>query len=334
MGCTAPRYGATHLVVKKTSAMGSGLRTFAGLALLTMGFLGTLATVLGFFGSTSWFFDLLSNFRFQLAIGLIVLGVVYFFGFGRWTAFIFVAAGVVNAFLVAPLYLENPAPAAAGDSLRIVSFNVGAGRADTAELVEWMETSEADLVFLLESSEEWLGAMEMNGSGYSISNQIPEDRIYGISVLGTSPTVVEQLRLGNTRDPVMRVEAAVGGETVAIYAVHPRPPDSAAKTEARDAVFTELATLVSRETLPVIVIGDFNATPWSYVFRDFSAETGLVNSQKGYGLAATWPTSPLTLVPLDHMLHSDSLTTVERDVGPDLGSDHLPLTVEVSMASN
>ena len=314
--------------------MGSGLRTFAGLALLTLGFLGTLATALGFFGSTSWFFDLLSNFRFQLALGLIVVGVVYFFGFGRWTAFIFVAAGVVNAFLVAPLYLDDPAPAAAGDSLRLVSFNVGAGRADTAELVEWMETSEADLVFLLESSEEWLGGMEMNGSGYSVSNQIPEDRIYGISVLGTSPTVVEQLRLGSTRDPVMRVEATVSGETVAIYAVHPRPPDSAAKTAARDDLFDELADMVARETLPVIVIGDFNATPWSYIFRDFSSETGLVNSQKGFGLAATWPTSPLSLVPLDHMLHSESLTTVERDIGPDLGSDHLPLTVEVSVASN
>jgi endonuclease/exonuclease/phosphatase (EEP) superfamily protein YafD len=60
----------------------------------------------------------------------------------------------------------------------------------------------------------------------------------------------------------------------------------------------------------------------------------LVNSQRGYGLAATWPTRPLTLVPLDHMLHSDSLTTVARDIGPDLGSDHLPLTVEVSVASN
>ena len=120
-----------------------------------------------------------------------------------------------------------------------------------------------------------------------------------------------------------------------MYAVHPRPPEDAAKTAARDALFVELAAMVSRETLPVVVIGDFNATPWSYAFRDFSAETGLVNSQKGYGLAATWPTGlPITLVPLDHMLHSESLTTVERDIGPDLGSDHLPLTVEVSLAAS
>jgi endonuclease/exonuclease/phosphatase (EEP) superfamily protein YafD len=99
-------------------------------------------------------------------------------------------------------------------------------------------------------------------------------------------------------------------------------------------LFADLAELVAQETMPVIVIGDFNATPWSYAFKDFSSETGLVNSQNGYGLDATWPsTFPVTLVPLDHMLHSDSLTTVTRKVGPDLGSDHLPLLVEVSRSA-
>jgi len=32
-------------------------------------------------------------------------------------------------------------------------------------------------------------------------------------------------------------------------------------------------------------------------------------------------------------MHSGSLTTVTRVVGPDLGSDHMPLTVEVSLAA-
>ncbi len=314
--------------------MGSGLRTFVGLALLTAGFLGSLATILAFFGSTSWFFDLLANFRFQLAAGLLLLGVIYLIGFGRWTAFVFISMGLVNAFLVAPFYLDSPAPAAAGESLRIVSFNVGAGTADPDNMIQWIENSEADLVFLLESTEEWVGAVPMEDSHYAVTNEIPEDRLYGISVLGNGATGVEQLRLGSTRDPVMRVEAQLDDSMVAVYAVHPRPPDSALKAAARDSLFDDLAGLVARETMPVIVIGDFNATPWSYAFRDFAADTGLVNSQKGYGLSATWPANlPITLVPLDHMLHSESLTTISRDVGPDLGSDHLPLTVEVSLAA-
>jgi len=321
------------LAIKKTSAVGSGLRTFIGLTLLTAGFLGTLATILGFFGSTSWFFDVLANFRFQLAIGLILIGLVYLVGFGRATAFLFVAIGAVNLFLVAPLYLDKPVAAAGDDSVRIVSYNVGAGRASQAELIDWVEASDADLVFFLESTEEWVRAMPTNGSGYLVSNEIPDDRIYGISVLGKAAGTMEQLRLGTTRDPVVRVEATIADQQVAVYAVHPRPPDSEGTSAARDSLFADLAELVAQETMPVIVIGDFNATPWSYSFRDFTAETGLVNSQNGFGLAATWPTSlPISLIPLDHMLHSDSLTTVAREVGPDLGSDHKPLTVEVALA--
>ncbi len=309
------------------------MRTFVGLALLTAGFLGTLATILGFFGSTAWFFDVLANFRFQLAIGLIAVGIVYFFGFGRWTAFVFMALGAVNAFLVAPLYLENPAPPASETTLKIVSYNVGAGSADQQEVIDYVAARNPDLVFFLESTEEWVNAMPMAGTGYAVGNRIPEDRVYGISVLGDGVTVVEQLRLGTTRDPVMRVQATLEDQQIAVYAVHPRPPDSEGTTEARDTLFSDLAELIAQETIPVVVIGDFNATPWSYVFRDFTSGTGLVNSQNGYGLSATWPsTLPLTLIPLDHMLHSDSLTTVNRRVGPDLGSDHLPLLVEVTRA--
>lgn len=323
------------LAVKKTNTMGSGLRIFFGLTLLTAGFLGTLATILGFFGSTSWFFDVLANFRFQLAVGMTITGVVYLLLFGRATAVVFLVMAAVNVFLVAPLYMDKPAPPASPESLRIVSFNVGAGRADPAEIIEWMSDAPPDLVFLLESTEEWIRAMPTNGTGYSVGNQIPDDRAYGISVLGRGATGVEQLRLGVTRDPVVRVPATIGDEAVVVYAVHPRPPDSPATADARDSLFTELATLVAGEEAPVIVIGDFNASPWSHAFRRFEGDTGLVNSQRGFGLSATWPTSmPITLIPLDHMMHSDSLTTVNRTVGPDLGSDHMPLTVEVSRAAN
>jgi len=321
------------VVYQRSSAIGSGVRTFVGLALLTAGFLGTLATILGFFGSTSWFFDVLANFRFQLAIGLILIGIAYLLGFGRASAFVFIVMGVINAGLVAPLYLDKPVEAANGASLRIVSYNVQSGRSDPAAVIEWVNESGADLVFLLESSEEWAGRVRTQSSAYSINNEIPEDRYYGITVLGKSPNTIEQLRLGPAREPVVRVEASLSGEPVAIYAIQPRPPRSGATADARVELFNELAALVSAESIPVVVIGDFNATPWSYVFREFTSATGLINSQNGFGLSATWPASlPVSLVPLDHMLHSDSLTTVARDVGPDLGSDHRPLTVELAKA--
>ncbi|NIR40837.1 MAG: hypothetical protein GWN07_33670, partial [Actinobacteria bacterium] len=44
----------------------------------------------------------------------------------------------------------------------------------------------------------------------------------------------------------------------------------------------------------------------------------LVNSQIGNGIGATWPAQlwwPVR-IPLDHVLHTDDLTAVEREIGP------------------
>jgi endonuclease/exonuclease/phosphatase (EEP) superfamily protein YafD len=81
----------------------------------------------------------------------------------------------------------------------------------------------------------------------------------------------------------------------------------------------------------VVVIGDFNSTPWSGRFREFLHQTDLRNSQRGFGLQPTWHASlpsPL-MIAIDHCLHSKSIATVKRATGSNIGSDHLPLFVEL-----
>ena len=58
-------------------------------------------------------------------------------------------------------------------------------------------------------------------------------------------------------------------------------------------------------------------------------EGGLINSQRGFGVQATWPVAGgfAPRIPLDHCLHSPDLATVDRRMGPAVGSDHLPLVV-------
>jgi endonuclease/exonuclease/phosphatase (EEP) superfamily protein YafD len=70
------------------------------------------------------------------------------------------------------------------------------------------------------------------------------------------------------------------------------------------------------------VVGDLNASPWSHSFRSL-ADSDLINSLNGFGLQASWPAvlGPFG-VPIDHLLHSAELTTVSREIGPSLGSEH------------
>jgi endonuclease/exonuclease/phosphatase (EEP) superfamily protein YafD len=78
-------------------------------------------------------------------------------------------------------------------------------------------------------------------------------------------------------------------------------------------------------------MGDFNTTPWSVLMRQVLRESGLVNSQSGFGLQPTWPaTLPNFLqIAIDHCLHSPSLITKHRTIGPNIGSDHLPIGLEL-----
>jgi endonuclease/exonuclease/phosphatase family metal-dependent hydrolase len=81
-----------------------------------------------------------------------------------------------------------------------------------------------------------------------------------------------------------------------------------------------------------MLIGDLNMTSDSPVFQNFLRETGLRDTRAGFGIQATWPTNvPVLWIAIDHCLVSDKVLVHDRRVGPGVGSDHLPLTVDVSV---
>jgi endonuclease/exonuclease/phosphatase (EEP) superfamily protein YafD len=82
---------------------------------------------------------------------------------------------------------------------------------------------------------------------------------------------------------------------------------------------------------PVIVVGDFNLTPWSPIFADFERSSGLHNAADGFGFTPTWyrfDGFPFGLV-LDHVLVSGDMQCAAYDVGPDIRSDHRSVTVQL-----
>ena len=72
--------------------------------------------------------------------------------------------------------------------------------------------------------------------------------------------------------------------------------------------------------------------PWSLPLRRLIRQTGLRDSALGFGVQPTWPAGMLLArIQIDQCLVSEDLKVVRRDVGPDVGSDHLPLVVELAL---
>jgi len=101
----------------------------------------------------------------------------------------------------------------------------------------------------------------------------------------------------------------------------------------RDTVLRRAKQWADEQSDPHLVIGDLNTTPWSYAFSILTGDGGLVSTLDGWGNQGTWPTSIPTLgmIPIDHCLISEGLVCVDRRIGDEIGSDHLPLLVTLAM---
>ncbi len=99
---------------------------------------------------------------------------------------------------------------------------------------------------------------------------------------------------------------------------------------------------LAQETLPVMVMGDFNTADSSGDYGRFQAATGLQDtySEVGFGLGFTFPSEvsmsgrPIPFVPLmrlDYIWHNAQLQPLSAWVGGSTGSDHLPVIARLKL---
>jgi endonuclease/exonuclease/phosphatase (EEP) superfamily protein YafD len=94
--------------------------------------------------------------------------------------------------------------------------------------------------------------------------------------------------------------------------------------------------VVTKEQGPVAVIGDFNATQFSRVYRQLQ-EGGLrsAHEDRGRGTATTWPNLdfPFPLIRIDQVLLSPEVACISIEEGDVPGSDHRSLIVDLAVRS-
>ena len=314
-----------------TLAVGQG---FVGFGLVAIGVVATLATILGFFGSTWWLFDFAANFRAHLAVVLTLVALAYALVFSKAMGLLFLAMAVVNGLLILPFYSESQEAAQGEERMTIVTFNVSQRASIRDATFRWIDTFEPDMVVLVDSTDHWVNATEM-ADPYVVQTDLPPDRSYGITVLAREGVETELVRVSQIRDTVVRVEAQIGEQPVIVYAAQARAGSNQTDADYRNEYLAEVSRLVQAETHPTIVVGDLQSTPWTHAFRNLESDAELVNSMTGFGIQSTWPADRWAFfrLPFDHLLHTDDLTTVDRWLGPTFGVEHRPLVVEIGAAA-
>jgi len=291
-----------------------------------------LATLIGWLGQYSYLADLAAHFRLQyllLAVPLTLL----LAAMRQWkSTSVGLAVVLINAGCIAPLYWPAPVPPGNTASLKVIAVNVHVANRNHARVQKWLRSEQPDVVIVSELSTAWSHAIA------ELTDQLPHriERLDvgngGLGVYSRFPLDESEWHLLGDVNHAGRIRITVDGTPVTVFGVHTYAPFHRWMSEMRDEQFARLAELVDSTETPVIVAGDLNATTWSAGLRSMLAATGLVDTRVGFGLQPTWPTTPWPLrIAIDHCLVSDGITTVNRRVGPDIGSDHFPIVVELRL---
>lgn len=296
-----------------------------------------VVSLAAFFGEWLWWLDVLANFRAQYAVALAVLGVLLMISKWRRIGYGVLAVAAVNFVVVLPLYVGSPGlsePTA--PNLRVMSFNLLSTNENFSEVIEYIEATDPDLVLLHEASRPWEVAIESAGLDYEIIRPRSESLIFGTLVMVRGEDV-EAVSFGFAEAQPRAVQIIYRPtgwpEQIAVLSTHPLAPTEKLRAALRDAQLAFAGEWATDQEGAFAVVGDFNATPWSSPFRKLLAAAELRNSQIGFGLQPSFPTTSVFLmrVPIDHLVHSPALRIRDRRLGPALGSDHFPLLVDLEL---
>jgi vancomycin resistance protein VanJ len=262
---------------------------------------------------------------------------------------LFVPLGMF-AWAYAPQFVPHPPPSAAGPRLRVLSFNAGGnvGGGQQEPLLRVIRSVNADLVALQEVPP----ATEAALPGALAA-------AYPHAVGGTDTLVLSrwplqdrgEFRLQDWAYMAQQVTVTVGDRTLLHTNVHVTRPAYTVRWRRgivplvrgfspgwRDAQVEELIARLGAAGGARLLTGDFNETEWSYPYERLHALLGDSFREAGTGFGHTYPshvrwsgwTVSVPLVRIDYVFHSPELAALHAEVGPDGGSDHLPVVADLA----
>jgi endonuclease/exonuclease/phosphatase (EEP) superfamily protein YafD len=287
-------------------------------------------------GWLSWWWlpcELASHFRVQyLWIGLIcALGLA---AARQWRDAALAAVPVLlNLAAIAPLYWPSSTPRSESASLRVASINVYSGNRRHADVLKFIADTRPDVVLLLEVTTDWRDLLDALAADYPFQKIELQGGNFGMALFSRVPWESATVReFGSAGLPSIVARLQWQGETVILLGTHPVPPGGSEMWRLRNEQFEAMAAFCIAQTEPVVVLGDLNSTSWSAHFGTLLDGTRLRDSRKGFGVQASWPAwSPLPRISIDHCLVSPEITVRKRFIGPDVGSDHYPLVVDLAV---
>jgi endonuclease/exonuclease/phosphatase family metal-dependent hydrolase len=217
--------------------------------------------------------------------------------------------------------------------LRLFSANVHFANPDIGRIAEEIVATSPDLVALQEIDLDGAAGLRKSGA----LGRFP----HAATVIRTGPAAIglwSRFPLADVRVddvygmPFISATVVSGGRRLRVYTVHLIAPVDGDRVRWR-AQLRWLDEELRRQSGPLVISGDFNATRYHPSFRRLLADRlGDAHERNGRGWAMTWPRDQWPLPPLmriDHVLVSPDIGVRSVKEGLGQGSDHRPIIADL-----
>jgi endonuclease/exonuclease/phosphatase (EEP) superfamily protein YafD len=302
-----------------------------------VGLVAVLLSFCSFFGAYSPAIDLFSHFRWQYVWFFTLLAVVAA-GFHQLKyATTFTVAASVNAALLAILWCPVSANhlVSGTHELRLLDMNLFCENRQYERVAREIEKYNPDVIVVEELTPEMFHLMQpaLKAYPYRVCSMRTDE--YGIGI-------ISKYQLSNSNANVLSLprsylissQVHVGQSSVTVAGIHVLPETSAFSADTDTTILAGLKKFAGDNASRLILVGDFNATPFSALFHQLLHSGHFVDSERGFGLQPSWPYLGvgMLMIPLDHCLTTPDCSVVSRSTGDFIGSDHLPLFLRIAIA--
>ena len=291
-------------------------------------------TWLGSLGRQGWVFDLMSHFRLQYVI-VCALVVIYALVRRRtWLVLMALMSLLWNAQIIHAFHQTAEVASTPHEKpLRVMSFNVLAQNKNQVAAVNHVMKADADIVCLLEVDDSWRVALEPLRVKYPHRVEEMGEGDFGIACYTRLPIKsLEVRRFTIWRLPTLVLNLDHLGRPLTFIGTHPLPPMGGLKAHEWREQLSGVAALAAGLSGEVIAAGDFNATPWCEGMRLLRVNGGLDFHSVDPVWPPTWGLNLPMMIPIDHVLVKGGLTVQKRVIGPEMGSDHRSVMVEIQQS--
>jgi len=219
--------------------------------------------------------------------------------------------------------------------MKLLFSNVESKNINFSGFISYVIEENPDVLIIQEATESWINRLQAIEKRFPYNKALPRPWSVGIALYSRLPVAqFEVITLGSERLPGLLARINHGGAMLSVITIHPRQPLQRHYFRQRNEQLRDAASIVQGLPAPKILVGDLNTSLWSPYYTDLIRHTGLHNARQGFGLLPTWPTyMPVRvgMIPIDHCLVSPDIWVFHMRTGWNIGSDHLPIVVDMEI---